>query len=89
MVILKGAVSGRVVKVRDTIGNVCLGWCQQRTTGEVCYGRKEAHSETQPSWHSPTSVGFATSAHAKCAFIVLRQNLSGIDRYSNFRWATQ
>jgi hypothetical protein len=29
-------------------------------------------SETQPSWVGPTSVGFATSARAKCAFIVLQ-----------------
>ena len=29
-------------------------------------------SETQPSWVDPTSVGFATSARAKCAFIVLQ-----------------
>jgi hypothetical protein len=33
----------------------------------------EAHSETQPSWLQPTSVGFATSARAKCAFIVLQK----------------
>ena len=33
----------------------------------------EAHSETQPSWLRPTSVGFATSARAKCAFIVLQK----------------
>ena len=29
-------------------------------------------SETQPSWCRPTSVGFATSARAKCAFLVLQ-----------------
>src|SRR5215217_1409980 len=52
------------------------GGCQQRTTGEFC-GRNEAHSETQPSWELPTSVGFATSAHAKCAFLVL-QDFAGL-----------
>jgi len=44
--------------------------CRRSTAGEIC-GRIEAHSVTQPSWLLPTSVGFATSAHAKCAFIVL------------------
>ena len=41
----------------------------RETVDEIC-GRNE-HSETQPSWYGPTSVGFATSARAKCAFIVL------------------
>ena len=44
-----------------------------------CCGRNEAHSETQPSWLMPTSVGFATPAHAKCAFFVL-QKIRGTDR---------
>ena len=46
--------------------------CRRNAVGEV-YGRIQAHSETQPSWLLPTSVGFATSAHAKCAFIVLKR----------------
>jgi hypothetical protein len=41
------------------------------------YGRNEAHREPSQVGDDPTSVGFATSAHAKCAFIVL-QYLAGL-----------
>jgi hypothetical protein len=42
------------------------------------YGRNEAHREPSQVGKRPTSVGFATSARAKCAFIVAPKYLAGL-----------
>jgi hypothetical protein len=55
----------------NLIGSVLAG-VEEEPLEKSAAGTNE-HSETQPSWLRPTSVGFATSARAKCAFLVLQE----------------
>jgi hypothetical protein len=65
----------------------CLTDCRENSVGDVSYGRSEAHRKPSQVGSEPTSVGFATSARAECAFIVLQRN----ERFErlNLRWAPQ
>ena len=63
-------LSGLVVETPSRRGSVLAGVSKDKF--EKSAAGMKLISETQPSWVGPTSVGFATSARAKCAFIVLQ-----------------